>query len=700
MPPSINGEGDWEELIWIQSSLKSKAQGPGSGGSASVGHPSARRPMDPSFQKVSRLALSLPAPEGRARNERAGRGLAVTPPRTPPCLRHRLSRPGTSRGAPGAPLHLSTSRPPAGGSGASAARRPPGPEPEPGLQGHFSASLLPGAGAGAGAREAWGEEKAGRTRRRRPASPCDRCAAGRRGPPPGRGPRSPHTPPRAAARAAGATPEGAAWGGRVYTAKFPLPPRPAHPCLPPSLGGPDPAYLHARQARLHRGVSHGGQDGHFLGRDGRAAAIRAGDEVRGPRAALGRRGRPAKPSRAAAAPAGARGHPSPCGPGPGGELSGGQRATSPCTAPGRGLRGAGPRRDLPPLLLGWSRAAWARARRSPGAGVGAHRPPSPRVPSAPRAPPRPGPRARPRGPAGDPAPRFRRGRRLAAARRPRPQPPAPPPAGAAGGRSVSRGRPPPPAGGAERRGEEDGRAGGAGRGRPPGGAPREPAWSRGAAALPPAAPGPVGRPRCLGRAGAVRPNSHSTIFPLPSEPVHCSPSASEHTGSGRPPRGQSLGHGDRGEGEWPAGPWLVAGSKLPGRSLLGVWVKFPTNPRRNPTAGRPGAGNSPRFCCVNTAPLGMLGAVKPAKGGRRARPSEPRTRAGASPQGRERWGRGQEEGKTIEGNMSRLTPALPLSFGCQQKHQLRPSPFSHLFNCGRKTEGTSQYCLRKVFYLQ
>ena len=49
---------------------------------------------------------------------------------------------------------------------------------------------------------------------------------------------------------------------------------------------PQFSVLHAGQAQLHRGVSHGGQDGHFLGRDGRAAAIRAGDEARGPRAAL------------------------------------------------------------------------------------------------------------------------------------------------------------------------------------------------------------------------------------------------------------------------------------------------------------------------------------------------------------------------------------------------------------------------------
>jgi hypothetical protein len=257
--------------------------------------------------------------------------------------------------------------------------------------------------------------------------------------------RSPGTRARAGLeRGPGATPEERAWGGRVYTAKLQLPPRPH-----PRSRAAAPAYLHARQARLHRGVGHGAPDGHFLARDGRAAAIRAGNQGR------------AQPSGGSARP------PHPGGSRPAGVSTEarGPRLHAPHPG-GRAARAAGPPRELPlpPLRcaglgwagLGWaaprwSRAAWARSCWPPGAGVGAHSRPSPR---APRAPPRPGPRARPRGPAGDPAPRFREGEGRGGGRRlpgrPRPQPlrrrlpcgrvPAPPAALRGGGLGGGGGR--------------------------------------------------------------------------------------------------------------------------------------------------------------------------------------------------------------------------------------------------------------------
>lgn len=103
--------------------------------------------------------------------------------------------------------------------------------------------------------------------------------------------------------------------------------------------------------------------------------------------------------------AGSRGHPSPGGSRQPAELSDGRRAASPCTAP---TRGAGGRARA-------AAAAAAASRREPG-GLGPHvlaawtrsgRAPPAEPASAESAPPRPGPRARPRGPAGDPAPRFR-----------------------------------------------------------------------------------------------------------------------------------------------------------------------------------------------------------------------------------------------------------------------------------------------------
>lgn len=130
-----------------------------------------------------------------------------------------------------------------------------------------------------------------------------------RGPPPGRGPPGPFTaptpPPRPGPRGRAGRPGGGerGAGGRrdpgrgSVRGNWGLGERPClhrqvprfrpGPRIPPAPRRPGSClYLHAGQARLHRGVSHGGQDGHFLGRDGRAAAIRAGDEARGPRAAL------------------------------------------------------------------------------------------------------------------------------------------------------------------------------------------------------------------------------------------------------------------------------------------------------------------------------------------------------------------------------------------------------------------------------
>lgn len=306
---------------------------------------------------------------------------------------------------------------------------------------------------------------------RRPAPPCPSLATAtlrwrgplRRPPRPLRHSRSPRRgPPRASgaprglgeAREAGATPEGAAREGHVYTTKFPAS-APARASLPP-LGGPASAYLHAGQARLHRGMGHGGQHGHFLGRDGRAAATRAGDEAQGPNTALGRRGGGPNPSPASAGPAGARGHPSPHRSRAGWWLSGEWRAASPCTAPGGAARGAGPLCELlllpplqmpppsPPLQLGWTLR--------PGVGMGAHSRPSPRASRSPR--PGPAPASAPAAGPGTPPRVSGRGRRLAGAGRPRPQPPAPPPVGAGGDQTVVRGWPPPSVGWAEWGGRE------------------------------------------------------------------------------------------------------------------------------------------------------------------------------------------------------------------------------------------------------
>lgn len=67
-------------------------------------------------------------------------------------------------------------------------------------------------------------------------------------------------------------------GGVLTPPSCPLPPRPQP--------DPDaPAYLHARQARLHRGVGHGARRRHFLARDARSRAASRPGAARSPRVA-------------------------------------------------------------------------------------------------------------------------------------------------------------------------------------------------------------------------------------------------------------------------------------------------------------------------------------------------------------------------------------------------------------------------------
>lgn len=362
------------------------------------GPTSARRLPEPS-SRVCRLALPLGWRRGaeRARRERSWR-LQLPAPRP--------AGPGTSRGAPGAaPPASQLYLPPAGATGP-----PPHPHARRAQRpGRASKGISPPhssrcgrADAGPAALGALGGSGTGRARRPAPPHPFPTTATpGRRGPPPGRGPTSLPTPEAGARRDPG---RGTVRGPCLHRRVPRLRPGPR---VPPRPRRAAPAYLHAGQARLHRGVSHGGQDGHFLGRDGRAAAIRAGDEARGPRAARGRRGRPAKPESGVG---GAGRSPRPPQPR---RVPGRRRAQR--RAAGRvSMHRAG--EGCEPLLLGRSPAAWARARWPPGAGVGAHSRPSrerraSRACRARPAPARPGPRARarPRGPAGDPAPRFREG---------------------------------------------------------------------------------------------------------------------------------------------------------------------------------------------------------------------------------------------------------------------------------------------------
>lgn len=197
-----------------------------------------------------------------------------------------------------------------------------------------------------------------------------------------------HTPEIPAARVGEdpgeAGPAGWGEGGRVDTAKLPASAlaaaRPGHPNLPACPAGPTaPGSGPWRSAPPLPGP-------------GRA-------EPRGEQA----RGR-AQPSGGGAG-SGARGHRTP------GTVStkvGGPRPHT--LSLGRAVGGAGDVSRLRLLLQGSrrcaaavlrsSRAAWARERWPPGAEWAR---------TVRRAPPRPGPRARPRGPAGDPAPRFREG---------------------------------------------------------------------------------------------------------------------------------------------------------------------------------------------------------------------------------------------------------------------------------------------------
>lgn len=69
-------------------------------------------------------------------------------------------------------------------------------------------------------------------------------------------------------------------GECVYTTKYPSS-APACASFLPPLGSPAPAYVLARQTRLHWGVSHVDWDSHFLGQDGQAMAIHEGDEALG-----------------------------------------------------------------------------------------------------------------------------------------------------------------------------------------------------------------------------------------------------------------------------------------------------------------------------------------------------------------------------------------------------------------------------------
>nr|XP_054521035.1 collagen alpha-1(I) chain-like [Pan troglodytes] len=257
--------------------------------------------------------------------------------------------------------------------------------------------------------------------------------------------------------------------------------------------------------------------------DGTAGPRRSarGGEARGPRAALGRRGRPEPEATPALAAAG-----------------GGPRLHA--RRQGGAAGGAGPRahcrrRRCRYCWAGTVRPGPARAGRWSRSGRAQPAEPA----SAERVPPRPGPRARPHGPAGDPAPRFREGE--GRGRWPRGSPrPQPPPAGPArpGSQLLLR-RSHAPAGG--RRGREGASAGaGAGRG---------PSRGRRLAACPPGRRRGEPGPRPPLPASQPTPPRRPLGKRVPGEPLRA---GSE---SGAP-----------GEGERPVGPRPVACAKRPGRA--------------------------------------------------------------------------------------------------------------------------------------
>lgn len=368
--------------------------------------------------------------------------LAIAPPSTLSRLLHPAG-PRTSPDAPGAPLPPLnfTARSQGGDRGL---QHPPragrAQRPRRGLQGHFPTSLLPRGWGRRWACSSGGAGETGERGGRRPAPPhpsLTTATPSRRGPPPGRGPQVPAPPPvpetltaepgrgapgtESGTREAGATPEGAAWGGpclhRQVLCFRPgprIPPAPRRPgcCLPACRAGPTaPGSEPWRSGRLIPGTGRPGR-GDSRGR-------------RGPRAK-----RSPRATRAAGqARVGARGHPSPRRSRAGWWLSSRRRAASPCTAPGRGCEG---RRASPRIAAAAAAAAAAAeaeaeaaaadaaaaaavavavaaARLEPEAWSRSGRAQPAQPASAERAPPRPGPRARPRGPAGDPAPRFREG---------------------------------------------------------------------------------------------------------------------------------------------------------------------------------------------------------------------------------------------------------------------------------------------------
>lgn len=167
---------------------------------------------------------------------------------------------------------------------------------------------------------------------------------------PGRGALGAGAPRRRPARPR----KGQRGGGAVFTPpSSPLPPRPAHPslpsrpgcCLPACRAGPTaPGSEPWRSGRPLPGTGQPGR-GDPRGRRGPRAARSPGAAGAAGQARVRlRRGR----SESEATPA-------PAGPGPGGGLRSGQRAASPCTAPGRSCEGRG---DSPRATATAAAAAW------------------------------------------------------------------------------------------------------------------------------------------------------------------------------------------------------------------------------------------------------------------------------------------------------------------------------------------------------
>lgn len=377
-------------------------------------HSRARCRVIPSSRRFMSSHFPLSAPEGKARNKRtrsrAGSYTFLHPTLPPPPSRAQ-NESGRARGSPPAsqlyrPLAGRRQRPPP-----HPARR--AQRPHRGLQGHFPNHFS----AGPAAPEALVGDASGKARR--PATPCPSLATAtlgwrrpRRRPP--RSLRRPRSPRRGPQRGSGAPcglggrrdPGRGSTGGPCLHHQVPcfrpsprVPPSPRRPslCLPACRAGPTaPGSGPWRSARPLPGTGRPGR-GDSRGRRGPRAA-------HSPRAA----GRRAKPESGFG---GAGRGPSPPQPPRVPSRMVAQRRVADSISmhsAGRGCerRGASLRAAA---AAATTAAAVAATRLDPAVRSRNGRAQPAEPASAEVAPPRPGPRVRPRGRAGDPAPRFRKG---------------------------------------------------------------------------------------------------------------------------------------------------------------------------------------------------------------------------------------------------------------------------------------------------